>query len=123
MQRRNACAILNSVWNTICAGEWGTNGVWDEPYDEASARETVQKLAAHWHRQDLRNGGHSPILAAIAGEQAAAAGRDADSKELSPQSQENVGAQAKGAATAINTVCAHKACSAKVRMLMPAFAL
>lgn len=96
------------------AGDWGTNGVWDEPYDEASARETVQKLQSHWHRQDLRNGGQVSNPTASAAEEATAP------EVPTTESQREAAAKDQDIAATINTACAHKACSAKVcRLLTP----
>ena len=35
--------------------EWGTDGEWVEPYDDAGARETKDKLHRFWHGQQLAN--------------------------------------------------------------------
>jgi hypothetical protein len=102
---------------------WGTHGVWDEPYDEAAARATIQRLAAHWHRQDLR-GSHATATAASANEAAAAGTGEAAGNGLpssTPKSQAEADGRPRGtgagaAAAAVNIVCEHKACSAKVCM-------
>ena len=94
--------------------EWGTGGVWTEPFDEAAAKETLDRLARHWHRQDLgsSNGQQQPEAgAAPASPLQDSTGRDeADTARCGGEQAD--GWDNPGRAT--NNVCMHLACSVQV---------
>jgi hypothetical protein len=78
--------------------EWGTGGVWAEPFSLQDARQTLRSLFDHWNRQGLK-GGRS-----TSGEAPAA------DNEGMPDGADGPAAGQPGG----NGVCAHPACSAQV---------
>ena len=103
--------------------EWGTGGVWTEPFDEAAAKETLDRLARHWHRQDLggsSSGGQRPpqagaTPAAHPPQDAATGLHAADDVDLAQRGGEQAGDAADdpgGGGT--NSVCTHAACAVQV---------
>ena len=100
--------------------EWGTGGVWTEPFDVAAARDTLDRIARHWHRQDLgssSSGGHRQPEAGAASAHllhdsaAEPHARDELNSLQSDVKQADAWDDPGGGA---NAVCTHAACSVQV---------
>lgn len=89
----------------------GTCGLWDQPYDDLAAQETVRKLSLHWHRQGLsqrnvkRGAGSSSTARTAAFDEA-----------RSSQEMQHGHVPMPTLCSSIST-CLHLACSAKVMLL------
>ncbi|KAL3133282.1 hypothetical protein ABBQ38_007162 [Trebouxia sp. C0009 RCD-2024] len=78
---------------------WGTGGVWEEPWDQQSALDTIRKLERRWYQLDRNN--TAPDQSVEAAEQH----EDGSSDEEGPPRKQ--------LKPSVNKVCQHVACSAQ----------
>ncbi|GMH43411.1 hypothetical protein BSKO_11333 [Bryopsis sp. KO-2023] len=93
--------------------EWGLCGNWIEPYEEASAKETLDKLLIHW--QHMKRFKATEILktsqAHILDSQAAADSEGSEGVGWGEDGQQGEEGGTCGESMSVNTVCGHVACS------------
>ncbi|KAK9820567.1 hypothetical protein WJX72_011724 [[Myrmecia] bisecta] len=80
--------------------EWGFNGRWEEPWNEADAKETLRKLERFWYRQGTAK-------------EAAEGDVDTDGPDAAQDLELQASERLHGSASQgpVNTVCTHVACS------------
>lgn len=86
--------------NVVRACSWPTGNVWEEPWEQASALDTIRKLDRHWHQ--LKGNQTATLGTAEAAADAVEMGSDDDADDRDQQVPKGV-----------NQVCNHVACSAQ----------
>ena len=84
-----------------------TGGVWEEPWDQKRAMQTIQTIERHWYQTDGASAGAGPVTDAHEGP---------DDNDEGSEAEE--GPPRKQLKASVNEICAHVACSAQTVCLV-----